>query len=138
MRVTLPFLPCVPLLLATLVTAQNNNGNITCADGLYMIVARGTTEPVGPGSMGTLAEDVADRVRDSEVVGLDYPATLSDPAYVESVIDGGRAIKDAVENYHDACPDGKIAVLGYSQVRLVSLIFSRPAKAQPFICCDPT
>lgn len=111
-------LSSLPLLLATSASAQssNDNGDITCADGLYMIVARGTTEDAGPGSMGVLADDVADRVEDSEVVGLDYPATLSDPAYVDSVVDGGRAMKEAVENYHDACPDGKIAVLGYSQV----------------------
>lgn len=110
----------LPLLLATPASAQGSNGtgNFTCADGLYIVVARGTTEPAGSGAMGVIGDDVAGRVRDSEVVGLDYPATLSDPIYVESVIDGGRAMKEAVEGYHDACPDGRIAVLGYSQVWL--------------------
>lgn len=108
----------LPLLLLSTAAAAQDNGNITCADGLYMIVARGTNEDPGPGVMGTAVADVvADRIAGSEVVGLDYPASFGSPGYFESVADGGQAVKDAVEEYHAACPDGKMAVLGYSQVR---------------------
>lgn len=91
-----------------------------CASGLYMIAARGTGEDAGPGSIGDVADDVAGRVKGSEVVGLDYPASLTDPIYFESVEEGGKAMKKAVEDYHSACPDGKVAIFGYSQVRIMT------------------
>lgn len=117
MRVALPF---VSLLLAASASAQDDNG-VTCVDGLYLIVARGTGEPEGTGTMGVLADDVAERVQDSEVVGLDYPATLADPIYIDSLQDGASELKVTIARYSDNCPDGKIAVLGYSQGAQVSL-----------------
>ena len=88
-----------------------------CASGLYMIAARGTGEDPGTGAIGAVADDVADRIKGSDVVPLDYPASLTDPVYFDSVEDGGKAMKKAVEDYHTACPDGKMAIFGYSQVR---------------------
>lgn len=102
------------------VSAQNG-GNTTCAQGLYMIVARGSNEPEGEGRLGPIVDTVLGRIRGSDAIGLDYPATIDDPVYMESVAEGGKAMKSAVEEYHDACPNGRIAVLGYSQGAHISL-----------------
>ncbi|KAK7429334.1 hypothetical protein QQZ08_004146 [Neonectria magnoliae] len=87
-----------------------------CADGLYMIVARGTGESKGSGIFGsTVAEDVADRIDDSVIEPLDYPASFSDPSYVDSEKEGVKELQEVIMDYHEACPDAKFAVLGYSQ-----------------------
>lgn len=100
-------------LLATGALAKNSN--ITCVQGLYMIVARGTGEKKGAGVTGSLVEDIADRIDDSAVEPLDYPAAFSDPDYLYSERDGVDAMQDIITSYHDACTDGKMAVFGYSQ-----------------------
>ncbi|KAH7310472.1 cutinase-domain-containing protein [Stachybotrys elegans] len=87
----------------------------TCADGLYMIVARGTNEDDGPGSMGELADRVAGRIQGSQVVGLEYPATFVDPFYAESVEAGAEAMREIVTRYHSDCPGSYFAVMGFSQ-----------------------
>ncbi|KAH7017477.1 cutinase-domain-containing protein [Ilyonectria destructans] len=95
--------------------ALAKDSNITCVQGLYMIVARGTGEKEGSGITGSLAEDIADRIDDSAVEPLDYPAAFSDPDYLYSERDGVDIMQDMITSYHDACPDGKMAVFGYSQ-----------------------
>ncbi|KAL2683148.1 hypothetical protein Neosp_007615 [[Neocosmospora] mangrovei] len=108
-----PFtLPSALLVAAAL--AQKSK-NVECADGLYLVVARGTGEEKGAGITGEVAEDVADRINGSIVEPLDYPATFLDPAYDESEADGVKALTELLTNYHSSCPDGKIAVFGYSQ-----------------------
>lgn len=92
----------------------------TCVDGLYMLVARGTEEPKGTGATGAIADRIADRIKDSRIDALDYPATFTDPLYPESVEDGADQMLEVVKDYIETCPDGKIAVLGYSQVRLAT------------------
>jgi hypothetical protein len=89
----------------------------SCVKGLHIIVGRGTTEPAGTGVTGALAQKIADEIGDSDVVPVDYPATLSDPSYEESVMDGVDAITKEVTQYAKQCPGGKMAYLGYSQVR---------------------
>ncbi|KAJ4208542.1 hypothetical protein NW767_001649 [Fusarium falciforme] len=108
-----PFtLPSALLVAAAL--AQKSK-NVECADGLYLVVARGTGEEKGAGITGEVAEDVADRVKGSIVEPLDYPATFLDPDYDESEAAGVKAMTELLTNYHSSCPDGKIAVFGYSQ-----------------------
>ena len=99
-------------LLAAGAVAQNS----TCAKGLYMIVARGTGEEQGTGVTGILAKEIADKIDDSKVEALDYPATFTDPDYPVSEKDGVEAMSELITSYHKDCPNGKIAVLGYSQV----------------------
>ncbi|KAM5381709.1 hypothetical protein ACJZ2D_002929 [Fusarium nematophilum] len=103
------------VLPAALFAASALAQDVKCADGLYMVVARGTNEDKGSGSIGVVAEDVADRIDGSIILPLDYPATLQDPDYLESESDGVDAMQEALTKYHESCPDGKIAVLGYSQ-----------------------
>jgi acetylxylan esterase len=86
-----------------------------CAKGLHLIVARGSDEDAGVGKIGAVADLVADRIDDSKIVALDYPATVDDPVYLDSVKAGAKQLRDDVRDYIKACPDSKLAVLGYSQ-----------------------
>ncbi|KAH7127597.1 cutinase-domain-containing protein [Dactylonectria macrodidyma] len=103
----------VALLAAGAGTAVAASSN--CTSGLYIVVARGTGEDQGTGAFGTIADDIAAKVDDSVIEALDYPATLSDPLYTESEKDGVQEMHDTILDYHEACPDAKFAVLGYSQ-----------------------
>lgn len=98
--------------LALSVTAQNT----TCVDGLFMVISRGTGVPPGLGTDAKVAKQILKRIDHSEVVGLDYPATLTDPDYGESMTEGAENLQKVVTDYHKKCPDGKIALMGYSQV----------------------
>lgn len=91
--------------------------NSTCVDGLYMIIARGTGEEAGPGVSKLIGQQVSRRIPGSKFIGLDYPASFTDPDYDESEKQGAQKMKDSVLEYNKDCPDHKIAVLGYSQVR---------------------
>jgi acetylxylan esterase len=91
------------ILAAAFVAAQNVT---TCYDGLYILVARGTNVDPGTGLFGDIADELANRIPGSEVSGLDYPASLTDPIYIRSVREGGEAMKDAVEGYREECPEG--------------------------------
>lgn len=101
-------------LLAPAASAQDITSK-SCVNGLFMVVARGTNEQPGPGVTGLIAERIADRIKDSDVVALDYPATYTDPLYTESVDDGTKEMAAVIKNYTDNCPEGKVAVFGYSQ-----------------------
>lgn len=85
-----------------------------CVEGVYVIVARGSEEDVGQGEMAVVAEGVEDAIDDSEAVALDYPATFQ--AYGRSVADGVEALNDTLVRYVEECPDGKVALMGFSQV----------------------
>lgn len=89
----------------------------SCAKGLYMVVARGSEEPAGTGVTGNLTSQIAAKVPNSQVVAVDYPATLTD--YETSEGDGVKAMQLLLNNYGQACPGSKIAILGYSQVCVV-------------------
>lgn len=86
----------------------------TCAKGLYMVVARGSTEPAGLGVTANLTTQIAAKVPGSQAVAVDYPATFDD--YEGSEGKGVTDMQKLVNAYSQACPDGKIALLGYSQV----------------------
>ncbi|UNI19294.1 Acetylxylan esterase [Purpureocillium takamizusanense] len=92
-----------------------NKATSTCATGLFVLVARGTTEPQGAGVTGLVAGNITEKIPGSKVQALDYPATFSDPAYQDSVAAGVKSMQSVVNNYLNDCPDGKMAILGYSQ-----------------------
>nr|RBQ87852.1 hypothetical protein FVER53263_10265 [Fusarium verticillioides] len=109
-----PFALSAAVFAAT-VLSQKKGEKTECADGLYMIAVRGTGEDKGSGRIGEIAEDVSKRVNGSTVSPLDYPATLEDPDYFDSEGAGVEALSEALNDYHSSCPNGKIAVFGYSQ-----------------------
>ncbi|PHH91388.1 hypothetical protein CDD83_643 [Cordyceps sp. RAO-2017] len=105
--------------LASAAAAQN--GTASCATGLHLIVARGTSEPKGAGVTGLLADRIERQIAGSRVAPLDYPATLSKPDYEDSVAAGVQAMRSAVEQYAQECPRSKVAIMGYSQGAQVSM-----------------
>jgi hypothetical protein len=96
----------------------------------------GVTLPPSTGSIGLVAALVQNKLNGTVLAGVDYPATdplpqvnsnttTIDPSdfktlnltgYHLSVNNGTSSVIDEVNQYHEACPDGKIALLGYSQV----------------------
>ena len=104
----------VAALLASLVVASNHT--IECAPGLQIFVARGTEERPGPGVSGAIAEAVLDEISGSAFQAIDYPASNNDPVYFDSVRNGTHVVRQSLIDYTEACPNGKIALLGYSQV----------------------
>ena len=86
---------------------------LTCASGLYIIVARGTGEAQGPGLTGILADEVVKQIPGSVVAPVVYPAVFS--IYWDSEGTGAKHTKQMVLDYHKQCPTGKIALMGWSQ-----------------------
>lgn len=87
-----------------------------CVKGLYLLVARGTEEEKGAGVLEIVAKDIAKKIDDSKVVPIVYPAKAIVPTYSDSVAKGAMAVHDNITEYAKACPQSKIAYLGYSQV----------------------
>ncbi|USW49394.1 Putative cutinase/acetylxylan esterase, alpha/Beta hydrolase [Septoria linicola] len=93
---------------------------VTCAtdNGLYILVARGSNQPVGEGTVGPVANLVEARVAGSYSHAIDYPATIIalDSNYITSVVDGIEDTKASIEAYVAACgASSRIALIGYSQ-----------------------
>ena len=125
------------LLAAALASAQNST---ECVKGLKVFVARGTGETLndaqsafpdlsdliglgetmGLGMTGTMLKPIFDQIDDSGHSSILYPATDSDPVYFQSVANGTLLVREAMIQYAKACPDSKMAWLGYSQVKLLS------------------
>lgn len=104
-------------LLAAMATLAAGVEAQDCAKNLHIMVARGTGEEEGPGATGSLARRIARQIGDSDISALDYPATALIPTYFDSVREGDDAMSKALRDYAKECPDTKIALMGYSQVR---------------------
>lgn len=90
-----------------------NTARAACAD-VHLFLARGTTEGY-PGTLGSLATLVTGSINGSTYENILYPATQegSTPSYQEGIANGTAQ----VQAYAAACPDSKLVLLGYSQVR---------------------
>ncbi|KAK3949868.1 cutinase-domain-containing protein [Pseudoneurospora amorphoporcata] len=84
-----------------------------CATGLHMMVARGSSEPAGLGRIGVVARNVTLLIPGSTIEAIDYPATFTN--YSDSEEKGAIAFEKRLIDYHERCPDTKVALLGYSQ-----------------------
>lgn len=93
--------------------SSTTTSSITCATGIHLIVARGSTEAKGLGHIATVAGNVTEAIPGSTVSAVDYPATFD--AYFASVNLGVVAMTALISSYVTACPASKIALLGYSQ-----------------------
>lgn len=114
----------LPLALASLVLAgvasaapvDLEQRQVTCYPGVYLIVARGSNEDPGEGKPGMVADLVETMIPGSGSVAVDYPASIVDPLYPDSV---GQGIDDTIAKitaYVDACgAASRIALVGYSQ-----------------------
>ncbi|TLS26287.1 hypothetical protein PpBr36_04022 [Pyricularia pennisetigena] len=85
----------------------------SCAPGVQIFVARGSTEAAGMGRIRTVAGNVTAAIPGSAVTAVDYPATFED--YAQSVMTGTTNLGKLVKDYVQMCPDSKVALLGYSQ-----------------------
>lgn len=81
-----------------------------------MIVARGSDEAPGEGAPGAVASLVASQLPGSGSVAVNYPASIIDPLYPESVSDGITDTINKIQAYVNACgSQSRIALIGYSQ-----------------------
>ena len=84
-----------------------------CSKGLQLFVARGSLEAQGEGVEGCVTSLVQQSIPGSNGEGIVYPADPND--YFVSEPAGVTAMTKAIQNYTQACPTGKFALLGYSQ-----------------------
>lgn len=98
-------------LLAPLALAQQSP---PCAT-VNIVVARGSLEAQGAGLLGNLANQTAAQIPGSVITPLVYPAQL-DP-YPPSVSAGVRNMTDLLVQQVRSCPQTKLVLMGYSQVR---------------------
>ena len=123
--------------------AVSGSSNITCATGPYILAARGSGEPhtspdpqhpyvLDTGMSGFIAAAVQKQIKGTVIAGVTYPAydpTGSTPKSVAQIVsslnlteyypsekEGAQAFEDEINQYHAACPDSKIVIIGYSQV----------------------
>ncbi|KAF7190021.1 Acetylxylan esterase 2 [Pseudocercospora fuligena] len=92
--------------------------SVSCLEGLYILVARGSNQPAGEGSVGPVADAIEARVPNSVSQAIDYPATIIalDSNYITSVNDGIEDTKTKIQDYVTACGSAsRIALVGYSQ-----------------------
>ncbi|KAK4224903.1 cutinase-domain-containing protein [Podospora fimiseda] len=84
-----------------------------CATGVHIIVARGSTEAPGMGRAAPVARNATLLVPGSSIVTVDYPATFEN--YFISQAAGAAGFERLVLQHVEACPNTKIALIGYSQ-----------------------
>jgi acetylxylan esterase len=84
----------------------------SCASGVHIIVARGTTEPQGQGLEAIAVQAILKRIPGSDAVSVVYPASFD---IVPSEAAGVRNMTKLVEDYAAACPNSKMVLMGYSQ-----------------------
>ncbi|KAK0620982.1 cutinase, partial [Immersiella caudata] len=84
-----------------------------CATGLHIIVARGSNEEPGLGKIGVIAGNVSLAIPGTTSAAVDYPATIDQ--YATSLQEGAAEVVRMVKEYGEKCPDGKMALLGFSQ-----------------------
>ena len=120
------------------------SSNITCATGPYILVTRGSGEPSfspdskypyvkDTGEAGFIAAAVKEQIKGTVIAGVAYPAfdpigdvnnttqilaALNLTGYYPSEKQGAQAFEDDINQYHAACPDSKIVIIGFSQVRM--------------------
>lgn len=114
-------------------TAASAASNTTCAS-LYILCAKGSGEPVkannasipdNVGTPGAIALGIQAALPGVVIAGVDYPAydpvvsysplKLDLTKYYPSENTGAKNMLEDVVKYNEACPDSKIALMGYSQ-----------------------
>lgn len=98
--------------------AQSLAAGEKCATGVHAIIARGQ----GPGNpkstldvMVTLQNLILAQIPGSTSLGL--PFNYNEDNKFDSVYNGAHLMQSYVQEYHKACPQSKIVVVGYSLVR---------------------
>lgn len=69
-------LPLAGLAALTSALPLDPRQSVSCVEGLYILVARGSNQPAGEGSVGPVADAIEARVPNSVSQAIDYPATI--------------------------------------------------------------
>lgn len=93
--------------------AMAQNSSCVTGDAVHMIIARASLEPPGTGVIGGVATQVMQQLPGSDLVPVDYPATLDN--YPTSEAQGVKAMTALVMDYANRCPNSKMVLMGYSQ-----------------------
>lgn len=106
---------CV-LLAATFASATHPHPaakrQTTCYSGVFTLVARGSEEVQGQSVLETIASAITAAIPNSGHNEVVYPALLS---FWNSAGTGVTNAQQQLQDYYQACPDGKTILLGYSQ-----------------------
>lgn len=100
-----------------LVASQSTDcSSLECTtSGGHIIVTRESGAPSGTSAMNIIALGVTNQCPGSDIAETPYPAEL-DP-YLSSEQEGVGNLTELVLDYQSCCPDSKIVLMGYSQVR---------------------
>jgi len=79
---------------------------------VHLIVARASGESPGEGTISSLSTLLKQKIPGASSEALSYPAKMP---YTGSIPVGVTNMKAAIAKYTQACPTGKIVLLGYSQ-----------------------
>ena len=92
-----------------------------CTSDIHMIVVRATTEAQGYGALGKIVNETCEQLPGATSEAIDYPANglNSFTEYAESETTGIENTTKAIQAYAQRCPESRIALLGYSQVRFL-------------------
>jgi hypothetical protein len=74
--------------------------------------------------MGELSNAIMKKIKNSDTVAVDYPATSEDPPYQVSEGLGVKQATKMIKEYSSGCPGSDIVLLGYSQVSILILFKS--------------
>ncbi|KAH6603924.1 CE5 acetyl xylan esterase [Trichoderma cornu-damae] len=89
--------------------------------GIHVFGARETTVGPGYGSSATVVNLIINSHPGTTAEPINYPAcggqaSCGGISYANSVVAGINAVVTAVNNYHNACPNTMLVLVGYSQV----------------------
>lgn len=105
----------ITLLVASAVAAfpaEAVEARAVCSSGVRIIVARGTFEPPGIGLQQTVVNAILAKIPGSSASAVSYPAS---PDINNSIAAGVKDTQQQITDYYNACPSGKIVLMGYSQ-----------------------
>jgi acetylxylan esterase len=96
----------------------------TCPS-IHVFGARETTASAGYGSSSTVVNEVLSAYSGSTAEAITYPAcggqsSCGGISYSSSVAQGIQAVASAINSFNSQCPEAKIVLVGYSQVRIIS------------------
>ncbi|CAG9944756.1 unnamed protein product [Clonostachys rosea f. rosea IK726] len=82
----------IPIAIVGAAAAANASTAVGCSGGLQILLARGTGEKLNSSIANRVAEGIIDRIPNSNLTSLDYPATFTKPPYTSSVDEGGAQV----------------------------------------------
>ena len=96
-----------------LISEISKRQNASCATGVHIIAARGSTEDPGEGKTQSVSQLIEAGVPGSDDIAVVYPATLI--PYESSEEKGVSDMTSKIQSYTQSCPNSKIVLVGFSQ-----------------------